>query len=166
MFAPSYCSYPTQTQYHRELRDTVMAPMGLGVAQTQWRATVDTHIHMYKHSRVMGSKCKWIYSYVYIPLPVFDHRMRIYCMYKYCNKSVIPFTADPAVRGQGAMGHTKATESLPLIASAFYLAHCICVLRLLRLQKNDWCIQQNRILKKQNKGKDWISVPSHTGPWL
>ena len=75
-------------------------------------------------------------------------------MYKYCNKSVIPFTADPAVRGQGAMGHTKATESLPLIASAFYLAHCICVLRLLRLQKNDWCIQQNRILKKQNKGKD------------
>lgn len=81
--------YPTQTQYHHELKDTVIAQKGLIVARTQLQtikliSTVATHNHMYKHSTVMGFECKfpsnaiWLLCkvYIFIPLPVFDNRMK------------------------------------------------------------------------------------------
>lgn len=63
MYAPWYCSHSTQTQYHCEQSDTVIAQKGPLIAQTPdtiktmgFIFTVATQAHMYKYSTVMGFK--------------------------------------------------------------------------------------------------------------
>lgn len=115
MYDPWYCCHPTQTQYHHELRDTVIAQKGLPVAQTQLRLWVlfplsPPTIICTNTAKLWALNANfhlvWLHCKDYILLAVFANRTKAEnILYKHCDKNVIPFAADLAVREKGGQSH-------------------------------------------------------------